>query len=58
VTADSRAGCAARSIRNSGHFRTKQTANNKSPYFAAAKRGENAARGASKQIDAMQKRAV
>jgi hypothetical protein len=26
-----------------GRFRSKQTANNKSPHFAAAKRGDNAA---------------
>jgi len=37
---------------------TKQTANDKSPHFAAAERGDNAARKATKQIDAMQKRAV
>jgi hypothetical protein len=39
-------------------FRSNQTANNKSPHFAAAKPGENAARRASKQIHAMQKRAM
>jgi hypothetical protein len=39
-------------------FANKQTANNKSPHFAAAKRGDNAALRAIKQIHAMQKRAA
>jgi len=55
--ARSRSGCRARFICNSGHFRSKQTATNKSPHFSAAKRGDNAARVFTKQIHAMQKRA-
>jgi hypothetical protein len=41
-----------------GPFASKQTANNKSPHFAAAKRGENAAPRAIKQIHVMQKQAA
>jgi hypothetical protein len=38
--------------------RSNQTTTDKSPHFAATKRGENAACRATKQIHAMQKRAV
>jgi hypothetical protein len=41
-----------------GPFANNQTANNKSPNFATAKRGENAAPRAIKQIHAMQKQAA
>jgi hypothetical protein len=41
-----------------GLFANKQTANEKSPHFAAAKRGDNTAPRAIKQIHAMQKRAA
>jgi len=59
VTAgESRDGARAHSGSYYGPFESKQTANNKSPHFAAAKRGENAAPRAIKQIHAMQKRAA